>query len=358
MIKVVTGDAARSAAIVGGGFAGLSCAINLLHVFDKLTIFDSADPGCGGASAVSAGLGEEGFAATMGLIETVQAHLSTKQPTVPYPPIISDNVGLVRLIRNDLELKNWQKAAEKHPAWLEFLPKEGGNYTGKRVLSAVRIHRAKVVDCPRYLQGLWDIVAKLSEEFDTVILSCGATLPKLLSPQHQLDVKLVRGQNIYITPQKQDGSHPAPLQDALIFGEYIVPKSMHTGEFSVCCGATHEYIKEYDPLIHDQPDLSMAEQLLQPTRMLSEMCPILSSSHNMEMVSVSANAGVRVVTPRTKDGKLPFVGRVPYHRGNVWVVGGFGSRGLIHHALVGQLLSSAIISNDDAIIPDCLRPPM
>ena len=58
MIKVVTGDAARSAAIVGGGFAGLSCAINLLHVFDKLTIFDSADPGCGGASAVSAGLVE------------------------------------------------------------------------------------------------------------------------------------------------------------------------------------------------------------------------------------------------------------------------------------------------------------
>ena len=35
---------------------------------------------------------------------------------------------------------------------------KGGNYTGKRVLSAVRIHRAKVVDCPRYLQGLWDML--------------------------------------------------------------------------------------------------------------------------------------------------------------------------------------------------------
>ena len=72
----------------------------------------------------------------------------------------------------------------------------------------------------------------------------------------------------------------------------------------MCCGATHEYIKEYDPLIHDQPDLSVAEQLLQPTRMLSEMCPTLSSSPDMEIVSVSANAGVRVVTPRTKDGKV------------------------------------------------------
>ena len=60
----------------------------------------------------------------MGLIETVQAHLSTKQPTVRYPPIISDNIGLVRLIRNDSELKNWQKAAEKHPGWLEFIPEE------------------------------------------------------------------------------------------------------------------------------------------------------------------------------------------------------------------------------------------
>lgn len=60
----------------------------------------------------------------MGLIETVQAHLSTKQSIMRYPSIISDNVGLVRLIRNEVELKNWQKAAEKHPAWLEFLPEE------------------------------------------------------------------------------------------------------------------------------------------------------------------------------------------------------------------------------------------
>jgi hypothetical protein len=58
MKKLVTVDAVRSAAIVGGGLGGLSCAINLLHVFDKLTIFDSADPGCGGASAASAGLVE------------------------------------------------------------------------------------------------------------------------------------------------------------------------------------------------------------------------------------------------------------------------------------------------------------
>lgn len=46
----------NSVAIVGGGLAGLSCAVNLLHVFEKLTIFDSAEPGSGGASAVSAGL--------------------------------------------------------------------------------------------------------------------------------------------------------------------------------------------------------------------------------------------------------------------------------------------------------------
>ena len=35
--------------------------------------------------------------------------------------------------------------------------------------------------------------------------------------------------------------------------------------------------------------------------------------------------------------QLPFVGRVPHYRGNVWVVGGFGSRGLIHHALVRSI---------------------
>ena len=138
-----------------------------------------------------------------------------------------------------------------------------GEYNKKQVLAAVRIHRAKIVDCPRYLFGLWDMlhdstdadltgigidigshkrrmkwvkeaitssssVEKLSAEFDAVILACGAALPKLLSP-HPLGVKLVRGQNVYITPQKLPAGYPALLRDALIFGEYIVPKSSHTG---------------------------------------------------------------------------------------------------------------------------------
>lgn len=137
---------------------------------------------------------------------------------------------------------------------------QDGKYAGKGVLSAVRIHRAKVVDCPRYLRGLWDMlltssatqnsrdgssasgrvtwvkeavtsssrVEQLSEEFDVVVLSCGASLPKL-SPQ-QLDVKLVRGQNVYITPAtRREGSNPTPLRDALLFGEYIVPKTSPAG---------------------------------------------------------------------------------------------------------------------------------
>jgi glycine/D-amino acid oxidase-like deaminating enzyme len=135
-----------------------------------------------------------------------------------------------------------------------YIHEQDGKYAGKGVLSAVRIHRAKVVDCPRYLRGLWDMlltsniaqsgsgrvtwvkeavtsssrVEKLSEEFDAVILSCGASLPKL-SPQ-QLDVKLVRGQNVYITPvQRWEGSNPIPLRDALLFGEYIVPKTSSAG---------------------------------------------------------------------------------------------------------------------------------
>ena len=78
-------------------------------------------------------------------------------------------------------------------------------------------------------------VEMLSEQFDTVILSCGASLTKLQlssSSFQQLDVKLVRGQNVYITPGRtREGSNPTPLRDALLFGEYIVPKTTPTGNY-------------------------------------------------------------------------------------------------------------------------------
>jgi hypothetical protein len=51
-------------------------------------------------------------------------------------------------------------------------------------------------------------------------------------------------------------------------------------------------------------------------------------------------------------------GRIPCANGinNVWMMSGFGSRGLIHHSLVAEYLVKSILANDENIIPSCLKP--
>eukprot|EP00966_Prymnesium_polylepis_P173939 4024160-Prymnesium_polylepis.1 len=85
-------------AVVGGGFAGLGAAFHILNAsaaagvpLHALHVFDPAAPGCGGASAVAAGLlhpftprgteiwcGTAGFDATCELVAAVERHLGRR----------------------------------------------------------------------------------------------------------------------------------------------------------------------------------------------------------------------------------------------------------------------------------------
>merc|ERR1711998_262350 len=67
-----------------------------------------------------------------------------------------------------------------------------------------------------------------------------------------------------------------------------------------------------------------------------------------------AVAGIRVLANRTHFGKLPRVGKLPKFP-NVWFITGFGSRGLIHHALVADHLVQASLNKDESLIPEMLR---
>ena len=255
----------------------------------------------------------------------VQSHLNAVDPHTP--PLLSVGSGIVRVIKNEIELKNWQKAAVQHPDWLQLLPADP--YHGD-ALAAVRIKRAGVVDCPRYLCGLWDYLSsnhdkntkniswrkasitladvdRLSHEFDAVLLSCGAALPRLHDTDGQslLNVKLVRGQNLFLRPQSPQQKQQ---KDALLCGEYLVPKTIRRLDNSALWnafedgqyllgGATHEYISHYDPQLHDLPDLAVAQQMLRSR--LAVFCPSVA-----EMSVMTANAAVRLVSPRNKFGKV------------------------------------------------------
>jgi len=249
----------------------------------------------------------------MKLIEKVEASnpLAAK--------IFNRSIKLVRLIETANDFKNWQRAAIKYPDLLSFTP--------VRVDSTARvvIEMAGIVDCPRYIEAFWKMITAshasvhwrtevvenpldLCEQYDVVILCCGASIPQLFSKsaldKHMLDVKLVRGQNVLF--QKKCHSIP-DVENALICGDYVVPKTFnsHLDLFSIQTkdeqyllgGATHEYLDSYDMQRDDRPDLDAARQLLPQ---LSQLQPLLADNYH----PVAANAAVRVVTPRTHFGKV------------------------------------------------------
>jgi len=313
----------------------LATAYNLEQYAEDITIYDISKPGIGGASAVSAGLmhpfaprgnliwqGLEGFAATMKIIDELEASGPLESSRIFNPTI-----ELVRLIDTENDFKNWQRAARKYPDWLTFtpIPSSEVNNTARVV-----IKMAGIVDCPRYVEAFWKMIdtshqsvhwraeavedpVKLCQQYDVVILCCGASIPQLFSrstPNNQpcnqmLDVKLVRGQNIVFRTK----SHNAPdIKEAVICGDYIVPKTFNShlnefglqsnGEQYLLGGATHEYLDSYDVQRDDRPDLAVASQLLLPQ--LNKLQPLLADQYQ----AVAANAGVRVVTPRTHFGKV------------------------------------------------------
>ncbi|KAH9534485.1 hypothetical protein CY35_17G008100 [Sphagnum magellanicum] len=67
-------------------------------------------------------------------------------------------------------------------------------------------------------------------------------------------------------------------------------------------------------------------------------------------------AGVRAMPPRTSLGALPLAGCIntlvqPKLDTDCWLIGGLGSRGLIYHAWLGELVAAAIVSGIDTIVP-------
>ena len=56
---------------------------------------------------------------------------------------------------------------------------------------------------------------------------------------------------------------------------------------------------------------------------------------------------------------MPIAGRLPVHvpgaAAGCWLLAGLGSRGLIHHALLGAALAAAVLHGDEERLPDHTR---
>ncbi len=102
-------------------------------------------------------------------------------------------------------------------------------------------------------------------------------------------------------------------------------------------GATFE--REFSS---EEPD---AEVALAQIR--KKIVPFFPEIENFELVQVKA--GVRAANKHTHQ---PLVGRMTER---FWFITGLGSKGLLNHGYLGDLLAQAILGNDSGVLPKELR---
>ena len=363
-----------SVGIVGGGLGGLACAAQLVRLADRgahhIEVYDQCQPGMGGASAVAAGLchpftprgtlihkGLEGFDATLGLLTLVDEKC----------PDLADSVwerqAIVRPCFGSTDLRLWAAAAIAFPEWLamesaeDYKERVGSQNTDVSLRGAAVMRSTLRINMPVYLKGLWRAVQSIGEEaavtvkwtpktvrdsadvdsissnHDIVIVCSGVGVVNHWTSwdnQEGPPLKFVRGQNLIF-----DSDSGLRLSESLLCGEYIVPCGLGDGRKSyILAGATHEY-ESLDVLLArgEKPDLEVALSVLRVK--LCRIHPALAARTPSD-----CNAGVRVVAKRTHEGKLPLIASSNDYRR--WLLTGFGSRGVIHHALYAKTLIDAI----------------
>ena len=182
------------------------------------------------------------------------------------------------------------------------------------------------IDLSWEMEAVKDIETQLGL-YDAVIVASGVGVSTLwpLREGEELPFKFVRGQNLYYKRADIDIG-----KAAVLCGEYVCP----IGD-DLVCGATHEYGELLD-IENKPPNMEQAKALLDEK--ITRLVPKMDQSNPYK-----SKAGIRVASQRTHLGKLPVIAEHPLHPGRLWLLTGFGSRGLIHHALLGRTLANAIV---------------
>lgn len=350
-------EVSHDIAVVGGGLAGLATAFHLLQKApnSKITIFDKALPGCGGASSVAGGLlhplspkgklvysGLEGLAATNRLIDAackVGGRDCILESEIYRVATNEDQVSILKDTANSLpSIAEWRSRQDL----------ESYNFP-KDVLGALRLHSGcMVVHMPSYLGGLWEAIQtigrgpktwiclesqpmddsndwhNLLSKFDTVVLSAGAGLFQDSIVTQKLPIQLVRGQSIEM-------KHSRNSNHAVLGGKYVSPLPDRD---RVLIGATHEFSD-----IPLDPEQVIAELRQRTTSFASEIW----ENGTIDKLT----CGYRVQSNRGRNGRMPIVGKVEisFHR-NAWIYTGLSSRGLLYHGIFGEILASKILQTE------------
>ena len=353
----------NNVAVVGGGLAGLSVSYQLLEKSRgtnmQLTIIDKNLPGEGGASSVAGGLlhpfSPRGKLIHMGM-EGLEVSSRLIDIASKYEPECVLRDQLYRIAQTDSHVEQLIKTADTYPNLATWL---GQNQISKicgteHSLGGLELSNGcKVIHVPTYLKGLWmacqetsagktvmwnveehvkDWKSRLSE-FDTVVFAAGSGLfhDKILKDDtYDFPAEMVRGQSIEM--QMHANELGGRRNEAVLCGKYVAPM---VAQDQILIGATHEYKAEA---------LSEDEVWNELKNRSYELAPNLWDHGTVARIT----SGYRVQSKRGKYGRMPIIGKSSGDiHDNAWLFTGLSSRGLIYHGVFGDVLSSAIIENDE-----------
>lgn len=355
-------ETVRHVRIVGGGFTGLACAIFALQhpLVKRVELLDPSVPASTlgrGASAASAGLmhpltrlgkeiwkGYEGYIATKELMENVERETGRT--------IRQSGVDIIR---------------------------KGG--FGKIIGADITIEGGMVLDPLEYLTGLWEYAeiqasnlgkeviwqqGKIDSHDDLIknalemkecsfnnpngngILICAmgaGTSSHVWGCSRGLPITYELGRNLIL-------NNDLALNKAYLRGEYVVPNH---GLKKIIFGATHER-ENYKSTMNKYSHYQKLRSRIMSKELYSQTTELWREGKEEKILPVGAEEriGVRVKTPRTHLGRIPIAGRhspSPSQLDCTWLITGFGSRGLIHHALVSRMVVDAALNDDPSMIP-------
>ncbi|XP_048228111.1 uncharacterized protein LOC8262842 isoform X2 [Ricinus communis] len=386
-------------AVLGAGFAGLSVAWHLLKNSHKelnlsIDIFDEVGIG-GGASGVSGGLlhpyspkvkllwrGAECWKECLTLLSVAEKAAVSKDSKFEFGES-DQGFGsfIVRkrgILRPATSMKNLNVLYDNcDPSCrIETIDEEVAQDLVPKISvsfnSAFYMPQAVNVHPLRYLQALFlacEILVKelstsshgkkelylhkqstqrlieLEGEYDAVIICLGAKADMLPELSGRLPLRTCRGVIAHLQlpdniREEYPDCAPSILSDAWLAVQ---------GTRSLYMGSTWEWKSR-----NSSPNVSADEA----AKALQELLPKVSAFYPgiKDWTFTGARAGLRAMPPLTPQGSLPLLGCVDDFVGDnctckFWLFGGLGSRGLLYHAWLGNLMSQAVLSGNERFIP-------
>ena len=311
-------------AIVGAGFLGLACTWqHLLHPDTTVTLIDAKGIG-GGASGIAAGLlhpfagkkaqlnysGLEALQATCELIDVAEKALGKR---------VALKTGVFRPITNEAQNAFFSNTLKTYPE--HVFTKEALN------LSGIFIPMGMTVDCPLYLEGIFQACkergvryqlqtitdARSLEHFDATLFTVGVGFNDIYGLE-SARIHPIKGQLLELE-----------AHETLPFGMSAQAYLAQTTETKLIAGTTYEHSWEIDG-----PDRARCEEEIRYK--VGKICPEIAT-----LPLISCKAGFRATTP----DKRPFIKQVGK---KMWCLGGLGSKGLLYHNWLAKKFAHAFFS--------------